>query len=1013
MGIEIKYPWLLLLLLPWLAMIGVMIRFTPRLSGLRKGTAIAVRALTLLLLIAVAAQVTPFQAVKQRNVVFVADRSASMGGGGEAGEWIARAWSSKADIDYAAIVASASHSAVERSLTDAPLPSGDRVVFRTQPDEGYTDLAKGLQLASALLRERGGGRIVLLSDGEENAGEARRSARLLKYEGIAVDVVLLPGAGKPDASIDRLSVPSMLKQGESFSFEITVQSTFAGPAELRLFADDKPLTASQVQLERGENRFWLQSLALDPGFHRFRTELYAEGDEQPNNNEAYAFSRVSGPPTVLIVEGEEGASANLEAALSASYMLHRTIAPEALSMELAEYAAYDSIILNNVPATRIAERPMEWLGKAVGDFGVGLIMAGGSDSFGLGGYFKTPVERALPVYMELQGKKQMPSLGLVLVIDRSGSMSDGKLELAKEAAMRTVELLRDEDNVGVVAFDSAPWWVVEPTDLGDREQVLERIRGIQAEGGTDIYPALSEGYEALLKMDVQRKHMILLTDGQSAGGSYDRLTDGMNDNRMTLSTVAVGADADRQLLKRLAEQAGGRYYFTQDQSTLPAIFSRETVLMSRTYIVDGEFVPAAGSAGSWNSLWAGGLPAVNAYVASTAKELAEVALWTPDGDPLLARWTYGSGRTAAWTSDLSGRWAPAWTSWPSFPAVFAEWVKWTFPQFDSSLYRVTANTTGTGAKLTVHAEADDPAHSQGKLAAAVQGEDGRSEIVTLMPIAPGHYEGKLERAEPGAYLAQIGPLIETEEGPAVQGRATAGVVIPYSPEYRIGSGDGGELMKALASVTEGRVLDPGDPAGAFRFAPMERRVLQDWTRPLLAAALLLWLLDIAVRRLSLPWRAISAKLLAPVIRLTHRAAVSREASPAAAAHSERLHRLHRRAEQKRRLHDSGSAGGESRGIQENERVRSSARRESPDDGRLPRETATAETSADGHGRAVDLKPDTDAAARHGSPGASADGHAPSTERSRKPSDADSSGGGKREAVDSINRLLAAKNKKKR
>ncbi|MGO4374133.1 VWA domain-containing protein, partial [Paenibacillus sp. MCAF20] len=309
----------------------------------------------------------------------------------------------------------------------------------------------------------------------------------------------------------------------------------------------------------------------------------------------------------MIVEGQPQSSANVEAALSASFIGHTTIMPEQLSVELAEYASYDSIILNNVPATRIAEKPMEWLGKAVSDYGVGLVMLGGEDSFGLGGYFKTPVERALPVYMDLQGKRQIPSLGLVLVIDRSGSMSDGKLELAKEAAIRTVELMRDVDTVGVIAFDSAPWWVVEPEKLSNRDSIIERIQGIQSEGGTEIYNALQAGYEGLLEVDAQRKHMILLTDGQSATNpGYEALTDAIVEDQMTLSTVAVGDGADQALLERLAKAAKGRFYFTKDQSTLPAIFSRETVMMSRTYIVEQSFTPAVARAADWGKLWNGG-----------------------------------------------------------------------------------------------------------------------------------------------------------------------------------------------------------------------------------------------------------------------------------------------------------------------------------------------------------------------------------------------------------------------
>lgn len=896
MGIQAKLPWALLLLLPWLLYIWWMARSTLRLSGKRKAAAIAVRALIILLLIALAAQLQPYVRHEQRNVVFVADRSASMKDEERLGEWIAEAWQSKAEEDRAAIVSVGGNAVVDRALTDEPLASERRYPFRTQVNAGYTDLAKGLQLASALLREQGGGRIVLLSDGAENAGDVRRQARLLKDSGIAVDIAGMGASPKRDAALDELTVPATLKQGETFSFEIAVSSTFAGAAELRLFADNKQLSAMNVQLEKGENRFALQSVALDPGFRRFRAEIYADEDEQQANNTAYAFSRVSGPPNVLIVEGASGTSGNIEAALTASVMRHQTIMPEQLPVELADYAAYDSIILNNVPATRMAEKSMDWLAKAVGDYGVGLVMLGGEDSFGLGGYFKTPIERALPVYMDLQGKKKIPSLGLMLVIDRSGSMSDGKLELAKEAALRTIELLSDEDTVGVVAFDSSPWWVVEPTKLSEREEVMTKIQGIQADGGTEIYSALETGYQGLLDIEAERKHMILLTDGQSATNQdYKTVTNAMNEQYMTLSTVGVGDGADQMLLKRLADDAKGRYYFTNDQSTLPAIFSRETVLMSRTYIVDQTFTPSIGEAGDWSGLWNDGIPAINAYIAATAKEMAEVALWTSDGDPLLARWPYGSGRTVAWTSDLTGKWSSEWVQWQGFPKALAEWIKWTFPQFDHAPYRITSEPDGSSAKLTIRAGSGGEA-ANSRLAAGIGDEAGGYELKRLMPVAPGIYEAKLSEAEPGVYLAQIGSLTEgAAEGPALRNGTTAGFVIPYSPEFRIDNRDGLKVLDQVASATGGRTLDAAQASESFRFEPIVSRQGYDWTRELLIAALLLWLIDIAFRRLSIPW----ARLAKPA---RGKLGKTEAAVPVADEAAASITRLKRRATEARRFY---------------------------------------------------------------------------------------------------------------
>lgn len=862
MGMQANSPWALLLLIPWAVAVWWMIRGTLRLQGTRKKIAITLRAFILLLVIAIAAGVQPYLRIEQRNVIFVADRSASVNADAALGEWIAKASAAKDEADQSGIVSIGLDAAIDKVLSPDQLPSAERYTFRSGVNENFTDLSQALRLASGMLHEAGGGKIVLLSDGAENAGSMLRQAELLGHAGIEVDVVPLAAPQRVDASLEAMDVPQTLRQGEKFTFEFTINSTSSGTAKLRLYEDNRELSTSEIVLEPGENRFALQSAALEPGFHRFRAELYAEGDEREQNNTAYAFSRVSGPPAVLIVEGVPGSSGNVEAALKASLIRYETIPPERLSVQLASYAAYDSIILNNVSATRIAAKPMEWLGKAVSDYGIGLVMVGGDNSFGLGGYFQTPIEKALPVYMDLKGKRQLPSLGLILVIDRSGSMVGGKLELAKEAAMRTIELMRPEDSVGVVAFDSTPWWIVEPTKLTDREEVLDKIQSIQADGGTEIFPALDTAYNKLLEMDAQRKHIILLTDGQSASNpGYAALTQGMVDNKMTMSTVAVGDGADQVMLEQLAKQAKGRFYFTNDESTLPAIFSRETVLMSRTYIVEQNAPPLVGQAGSWSSMWQNGVPNLQAYIATTAKETAEVALLSPQGDPILARWAYGSGRTVAWTSDLTGKWSRDWVQWGALPNVLAEWIKWTFPQFESTPYSATAALDGREAMLRLRTEGSDTA---AKLSAVVTDEAGESTPLSPLPAAPGEYAASLPISKPGVYLMQVNEQSAAAGGAEAPntGSTTTGFVIPYSPEYRLTGENGAEALQQLADATGGRLLSLDAPQEAYRFNPVESRQPYDWTRELLLLILLLWLVDILLRRLSLPWQRIGRMLLA-------------------------------------------------------------------------------------------------------------------------------------------------------
>jgi uncharacterized membrane protein/uncharacterized protein YegL len=618
----------------------------------------------------------------------------------------------------------------------------------------------------------------------------------------------------------------------------------------------------------------LSGVANQAGFHQYRAELVASGsvNEEPRNDVAYAYTRVKGESKVLIVEPRPGYAEQVAQALSSSNISFDRVVPEQLPYEAVDYAAYDSLILNNVPATRFAARQMEELARSVSDLGVGLVSIGGEEAYGLGGYYKTPLEEALPVYMDLRGKKEMPTLGMVFVIDRSGSMSDDKLELAKEAALRAVEILRPEDNVGVIAFSGEPQIVQPLTELTDKEGVMKQILSIQVGGGTNIYPAVKRAYDMLAEADVQRKHIILLSDGQSGTTSdYNQILQAMNNESMTMSTVSIGAESDQELLETLANGAGGRYYYTQDESTIPTIFSREAVLVSQTYIVDEEFVPSLGQAGNWNTLLAQGVPAVQAYVATTPKERAEVALWTAQSDPLLSRWQYGAGRAVSWSSDLTGRWAPQWITWDGFANTFSQLVKWTYPQFRTEPYDVRLAHNGSSTTLRLTETATDPSSNVTPLTLNLSDADQVLRTYQALPVKPGEYEVDIPQLGTGVYMLGVRKTSNTAtadsasddaESPAAndetasQGGAMTALVMPYSAEYRIDpEARGRSVLTELAEATGGRVLTAEDARDYFSFTPAKVRTYTDMTTPLLLFVILLWLLDIALRRLAIPWRA--------------------------------------------------------------------------------------------------------------------------------------------------------------
>lgn len=845
MGIRFASPAALLgLILPVIAYL--LSRANPwHLPRRRQRTILALRLTLLTALILALAGAELQWTVRSETVMFVVDRSASLSAAGQTiDDWLKEALAERPESDPAGIVTVGTEAMVE--LLPSRQPSFRSVEGAV--DENHTNLAGGLRLAAGLFPDDTRRRIVLISDGQENIGQALTEAQKLAAQGVRIDVLPLTTASGPDVLVRSLTAPGVLHAGESFALTVVVESTIAGQGTLRIYGDRAQIGEQTVTLRPGINRFHVTARVGAAGFHGYRATIDADDDTRSQNNQASTFVRVLGQPRVLIVEGKAGAGGNLARALAARDLDVSTIRPGEMPQSLSELRQYATVVLCDVPATDLTDSVMTQLEVAVRDLGLGLVMTGGEDSFGPGGYFRTPIERALPVNMDLRGKGELPSLGLVLVVDKSGSMSEGawgvtKVDLAKEAAMRATEVLTAQDRIGVLAFDDAAKWAVElqsPEDLG---VIQDAIGTIRADGGTDIYPALELAYRALKDSPTKLRHIILLTDGMSnAGGGYPALLEQMKAAGISLSTVAVGSDADQNLLSYLAQAGNGRYYATAEYSTIPKIFSKEAILASRNYLVDRTFVPAVGTASALlRGVTEAGVPSLDGYVATSQKAAAEQVLLSDNGDPVLIAWQYGLGRSVAWTPDLSGRWTGRWVGWEGFARLLANAVDWTLPATDPAAADATL-TSEAGIGRIVYELSELPAEET-TLTATVVNPDLTTLEAPLTAVAPGRYEASFDAAMPGLYLTTI-----TEAGAdgRVRARMATGLAVPYSPEYLPASG-GSDLLTAIAAATGGKVLT--DPAGAFAdHAPPVRAHLPLWPGLLTLAAILLPL-DIASRRL--------------------------------------------------------------------------------------------------------------------------------------------------------------------
>jgi uncharacterized membrane protein len=573
-----------------------------------------------------------------------------------------------------------------------------------------------------------------------------------------------------------------------------------------------------------------------------------------------------GKAKVLIVYGDDGPPTELARSLTVQGLSPESRRWTELPAGLSELLQYDTVMLDNASGLGVSLAKMEAIEKYVRDGGGGLIMLGGDRSFGPGGYYRTPMERALPVNMDVPAKMTIPSLALMLVIDKSDSMGGyigdanrggrptqgtTKLELAKMASFSAITLLNPFDQVGLVAFNTDTEWVIPLTEAGDRERIGAKLSGLNHSGGTDVYKGLVEGFQALSQVKAMKKHLILLSDGLTPKADFEGLVRQMAQQRITISTVALGEDADKWLMSQVADWGQGRYYFANDSESVPRIFTSETILVARTLVEEHTFVPVVRQD---HELLRGidpqELPPLRGYVLAYPKPAAEVLLISDKADPVLAVWRYGLGRAAAFTADLRGRWGKAWVEWEDFGKFASQLVRWT--QRKTLHQNVWVNVERHDGKSEITADLydnQDEFINHATLTATVTVSGKASIPLPLEQTAPGRYKGNFEVPGTGEYFVTVSGV--DGRGETIEPRTTA-FAIPYSAEY-IPRPQNLRLLRKLADLTGGQVLhvtDGSETLGQlFQVDGGGHRPPHNLWYTLILAALVLYFFDIVARKL--------------------------------------------------------------------------------------------------------------------------------------------------------------------
>lgn len=731
----------------------------------------------------------------------------------------------------AGVLAFGADAMVETPVSAAPSFTG----LHTQTGGEGTDLDGALRLAAALTSSGAGG-ITAVTDGKASVSQATMD--MLSTQGMKVDVLALAGENGPDAQATELNVPAESRQGQSIPIQVVIDASADMEGTLVLYQNGTPTATRQVSLQKGENRFAFTDTASKTGVVTYGVQINCDADTQPRNNSAFAYVHVLGAPNVALI----GESAGVQSLFAAAGMEVTSLTPAEMPLAADGYLSYDAVILNNVDYDSATEKQWQALSAAVTSLGKGLCVLGGDQSYALGGYRGTLLEELLPVTMDVKEKLRMPALSLVICIDKSGSMTSGqfgstRIEVAKEAAMSAAEVLTAQDNIGVIGFDDTAKWVVPFQNVTDVEAIQNQIGTLRADGGTAFYSALDEAYRVLAAAQTPQKHVIFLSDGQPGDNGFQNIVQAMKSAGITLTTVSVGADADTGLMAQLAALGGGRCYSVGEFDNIPKIFTKETMLVSGSYVQNRTFTPIITESGSLTDF--DGFPTLDGYLTCAEKTTATVSLVSDTDEPLLAWWNAGAGKVIAWTSDAEGAWTGSFLQWQQAPAFFGGMVAKVLANEERE-GTLTADVANGKLQITYQVENDDALQTQ----ATVLSPDGTETSLPLTETAPGQYQAETSAALEGAYAVYVTQkqgeeTIRTQEGGAVRG---------FSSEYDLRVQPDGSLEK-LCQQTGGRMLTMED---SFWNTPIAsataRKPLQ---RLLLIAFLCLFVADVALRKL--PW----------------------------------------------------------------------------------------------------------------------------------------------------------------
>ncbi|MEZ6241567.1 MAG: VWA domain-containing protein [Phycisphaerales bacterium] len=752
-----------------------------------------------------------------------------------------------------------------------------------------TNLGEATRLALAVANEDAANRLVLISDGNETDGSILAAAEAAKALGVPIDVLPINYDYEHEVIVESLIAPATARGGETINLKVVVFAAAPAAGRLVITENGEPIDLDPdsdemgvvVELVEGRNVLTVPIAPRRVGPQTYEAVfeplgaitlgdqgqrvIAGVGDSMIENNRAMAVTFVGSEGAVLVVAEDAAESEPLTRALAEAELRPETIASDRFPPTLTELNRYEAIILVDEPAYNFSAANLENLRQYVHDSGGGLVMTGGPDSFGAGGWIGTAIEDALPVRLDPPQKRQMPRGALALVI-HSIEMPQG-VYYGKQVANAAADALSRLDLIGIIEFQM--WggtdWVHQLQPKGDGVSVKQSINKLEFGDMPSFDESLQLALSGLSAASAGQKHVIVISDGDPS--LTHSILDDYNDAGISISTVGVfpHSTADFNSLKSMADDTGGTFYAVNTNAalaTLPQIFIKEAQTVKRSLIWEGEpFSPTVMNVGSETMRGITGVPPISGYVVTADREgLSQVTLRGHENDPIAAEWQFGLGKVFAFTSDATSRWGAAWTGWDAFKQFWEQHVRWAMRPSGSANLRLTTEARGDSTLLVVEAfDADGARLNFADFQARVAKPDGKGAAVDIQQVGPGRYEGVIDSSDPGSYVVSLRFRAPGADGGVLEGAAQAAVTRPFADEFRALESNIA-LLRQVAQVTGGQVLT-GDATQDKLWRRDGLDMPVSTTSIWLTVALIavgLFLTDVGVRRVRVEPRAVLA-----------------------------------------------------------------------------------------------------------------------------------------------------------